>query len=90
MASLTSSVANVAFAAPAAPSSSSADSGWTAEQSRFLADAIEVAPRARDGKGQSERWKKIAACVPGKDAKQCHERYKAMKEEMRAAKAGRE
>lgn len=89
MASLTSSVANVAFAAPAAPSSS-ADSGWTAEQSRFLADAIEAAPRARDGKGESERWKKIAACVPGKDAKQCHERYKAMKEEMRAAKAGRE
>lgn len=90
MASLTSSVANVAFAAPAAPSSSAADSGWTAEQSRFLADAIEAAPRARDGKGESERWKKIAACVPGKDAKQCHERYKAMKEEMRAAKAGRE
>jgi hypothetical protein len=48
------------------------------------------ARRARDGKGESERWKKIAACVPGKDAKQCHERYKAMKEEMRAAKAGRE
>ena len=66
VASLTSSVANVAFAAPAAPSSSAADSGWTAEQSRFLADAIEAAPRARDGKGESERWEKSPRASQGR------------------------
>ena len=34
----------------------------------------------------SSLGKKIAACVPGKDAKQCHERYKAQKEQMKAAR----
>jgi len=41
-----------------------------------------------DAMKDSERWKQIAACVPGKDAKQCFERYKSLREDFKAAKAG--
>lgn len=78
---------NPTFAGDAAVvAAASADDGaWTDEQTKFLADAIAAVPKSKDAK-ESERWKKIAACVPGKDAKQCHERYKAQKEQMKAAR----
>ena len=50
--------------------------GWTEEQNKFLVQALEAVPKDAKMK-ESERWKKVAACVPGKDAKQCFERYKS-------------
>ena len=78
---------NPTFAGDAAVvAAASADDGaWTNEQTKFLADAYRRRVEIEDAK-ESERWKKIAACVPGKDAKQCHERYKAQKEQMKAAR----
>lgn len=61
--------------------------GWTDEQNKFLVQALEAVPKDAKMK-ESERWKKVAACVPGKDAKQCFERYKTLREEFRGAKKG--
>ena len=58
---------------------------WTEEQQKFLVQALEAVPKDAKMK-EAERWKKVAACVPGKDAKQCFERYKSLREEFRSAK----
>lgn len=59
--------------------------GWTDEQNKFLVQALEAVPKVA-GMKEADRWKKVAACVPGKDAKDCFERYKALREEFRSAK----
>ena len=73
--------------APPAAAKAPADAGpWTEEQDKFLAKAMEAVPKTASMK-DADRWKKVAECVPGKDAKQCFERFKSLRENFKRAKA---
>ena len=66
-------------AAPSSTSSSSSsgsggDEPWTDEQQRCLEDALRSIPPSQDN-----RWAAVAACVPGKSAKQCVARFKTLR-----------
>ena len=52
-------------------SSSSAPAAWTAEEQQLLEQALKTYPSNTE-----ERWEKIAACIPGRDKKECIRRYK--------------
>jgi len=62
--------------------SSSAPASWTAEEQQLLEQALKTYPSNTE-----ERWEKIAACIPGRDKKDCIKRYKDLVEMVKAKKA---
>ncbi|CAL1277549.1 unnamed protein product [Larinioides sclopetarius] len=57
-------------------------SAWTAEEQQLLEQALKTYPN-----NTPERWEKIAACIPGRDKKDCIKRYKDLVEMVKAKKA---
>ncbi|GIX92918.1 dnaJ homolog subfamily C member 2 [Caerostris darwini] len=57
-------------------------SAWTAEEQQRLEQALKTYPSST-----AERWEKIAACIPGRDKKECMKRYKDLVEMVKAKKA---
>ncbi|KAF8781615.1 dnaJ homolog subfamily C member 2-like [Argiope bruennichi] len=55
---------------------------WTAEEQQLLEQALKTYPN-----NTPERWEKIAACIPGRDKKDCIKRYKDLVEMVKAKKA---
>ncbi|GBM75143.1 DnaJ subfamily C member 2 [Araneus ventricosus] len=55
---------------------------WTAEEQQRLEQALKTYPN-----NTPERWEKIAACIPGRDKKDCIKRYKDLVEMVKAKKA---
>ncbi|GFQ83792.1 dnaJ homolog subfamily C member 2 [Trichonephila clavata] len=55
---------------------------WTTEEQQLLEQALKTYPN-----NTPERWEKIAACVPGRDKKDCIKRYKDLVEMVKAKKA---
>ncbi|CAE7799713.1 DNAJC2 [Symbiodinium sp. CCMP2592] len=60
----------------------SKDVEWTAEQQQALEKALQRHPASLD---KNERWKLIAAEVPGKTKAQCVERFKFLREQLSKA-----
>ena len=56
--------------------------GWMEGQVAAL-----VAAMKKFGKGEEDRWSKIAAAVPGKTPSQCVKRFKSLRDTVRAKKA---
>jgi DnaJ homolog subfamily C member 2 len=63
-------------------SGSSAD-GWTAEEDQQLQAGLAKYPASMD---KNERWTKIAEEVPGKSKKDCVERFKTIRDALKAKK----
>ncbi|XP_054715484.1 dnaJ homolog subfamily C member 2-like [Uloborus diversus] len=59
-----------------------ASNAWTAEEQQLLEQALKTYPSSTE-----ERWEKIAACIPGRDKKDCIKRYKDLVEMVKAKKA---
>ncbi|GFS89032.1 dnaJ homolog subfamily C member 2 [Nephila pilipes] len=57
-------------------------SAWTTEEQQLLEQALKTYPSST-----TERWDKIAACIPGRDKKDCIKRYKDLVEMVKAKKA---
>jgi len=57
---------------------------WTADQQQQLEKALQRHPASLD---KNERWKLIAADVPGKSKAQCVERFKYLREQLSKAKS---
>merc|ERR1712046_83876 len=55
------------------------DSEWSTEQQKALEVALQKPPASLD---KNERWKLIAADVPGKTKAQCVERFKWIREQL--------
>merc|ERR1719215_147360 len=72
-------------AAPAAPVAMVGGDAneWSPEQQKALETALQKHPASLD---KNERWKLIAADVPGKTKGQCVERFKFLREQLAAAK----
>lgn len=70
-------------ATSAEKSEPSKDVEWTAEQQQALEKALQRHPASLD---KNERWKLIAAEVPGKTKAQCVERFKFLREQLSKAK----
>lgn len=51
--------------------SDNSPAAWTGEEQQLLEQALKTYPSNTE-----ERWEKIAACVPGRDKKECIKRYK--------------
>lgn len=67
----------------AANSSEEADAApWTAVEQQLLEQALKTYPASA-----TDRWDKIAACVPGRTKKDCVKRYKELVEIVKAKKA---
>ncbi|XP_061921636.1 dnaJ homolog subfamily C member 2 [Entelurus aequoreus] len=58
---------------------------WTTEEQKLLEQALKSYPVST-----SERWEKIAACIPGRNKKDCMKRYKELVEMVKAKKAAQE
>ncbi|KAL3900825.1 MAG: hypothetical protein SGARI_006164, partial [Bacillariaceae sp.] len=58
-------------------------SGWTAEQDQQLQDGLAKFPATMD---KNERWTSIAKCVPGKSKKECVQRFKEIRNALKAKK----
>ncbi|CAE7421552.1 Dnajc2 [Symbiodinium necroappetens] len=69
-------------ATSAEKSEPSKDVEWTAEQQQALEKALQRHPASLD---KNERWKLIAAEVPGKTKAQCVERFKFLREQLSKA-----
>lgn len=65
-----------------ADSNNSGIASWTAEEQQLLEQALKTYPSNTE-----ERWEKIAACIPGRDKKDCIKRYKDLVEMVKAKKA---
>jgi DnaJ family protein C protein 2 len=57
---------------------------WTAAQQSALERALRDFPASMD---KTERWRSIAAAVPGRSRKECIERFKEIREKVLASKA---
>ncbi|CAE7514191.1 Dnajc2 [Symbiodinium natans] len=71
-------------AEPKAEKVETKDMDWTAEQQQALEKALQRHPATLD---KNERWKLIAADVPGKTKAQCVERFKFLREQLSKAKS---
>ncbi|CAK0856971.1 unnamed protein product [Prorocentrum cordatum] len=60
------------------------DSIWSQAQQAALEKALVTYP-ASLGLTTAERWDKISACVEGKSRKQCAERFKALRDQVKSA-----
>jgi len=56
---------------------------WTADEQKLLEQALKTYPSSLG----SERWEKIASCIPDRSKKDCMRRYKELAELIRAKKA---
>ncbi|XP_035226483.1 dnaJ homolog subfamily C member 2-like [Stegodyphus dumicola] len=63
-------------------SSNSVPAAWTADEQQLLEQALKTYPINTE-----DRWEKIAACIPGRDKKDCIKRYKDLVEMVKAKKA---
>lgn len=63
---------------------SSSDDIWSQVQQAALEKALVAFP-ASLGLTTAERWDKISACVEGKSRKQCAERFKALRDQVKSA-----
>ena len=87
---IASSAGPLSDAAVATTKSTLADSGtdakadeWTEEQDQLLQEMLRKYPADMD---KNERWKAIAAGVPGRSKKECVGRFKAIREAVRQGK----
>jgi DnaJ family protein C protein 2 len=69
--------------ASAAPASNDDGNGWTAEQDQQLQDGLAQFPATMD---KNERWTNIAQGVPGKSKKECVQRFKDIRNALKAKK----
>lgn len=69
----------------AKPAETTEKEEWTQEQQQALEKALKDVPATLDPK---ERWNQIAERVPGKTKKQCVDRYKELRDAVKA-KAGK-
>ena len=56
---------------------------WTADEQKLLEQALKTYPASLG----TERWDKIADCLPNRSKKDCMRRYKELAELIRAKKA---
>jgi DnaJ family protein C protein 2 len=65
----------------AAPTSEDSTASWSAEQDQQLQEALSKYPAAME---KNERWTAIAKAVQGKSKKECVQRFKAIREAIKA------
>ncbi|KXJ81926.1 hypothetical protein RP20_CCG017031 [Aedes albopictus] len=71
---------------PTAAAAAESSSNWSQTQQAALETAIQKYPKS----GSSDRWQKIAGCVPGKTKEECMTRYKYLVELVKKQKEEKE
>jgi DnaJ family protein C protein 2 len=59
------------------------DDTWSADEDQKLQDGLVKYPASLE---KNERWDQIAKCCPGRSKKECVERFKAIREELKSRK----